>query len=264
VRRRLLSCAFGCLLALCLCCPRALAQAQADSTLSLLHLAFNLDTDTSIEMSPPILFGSTIGSGALGTADVQASFPAGENRGPQGNPYVIEMFNGTVSAMAPPPNQSFSLQQATGIFTFRNYATTPLDISVDWQATYLLSAFGDTSIAGLDVLASQRDLRTGTDLGTQTLIFDRQFNDGSEVLFPTGSLLVSLGAATTDVMTGALVPAETELRIDTLVAASAAVPEPGGATFAFSGALILVGSLCSRRRSSQRMLQRRIGKRGNL
>jgi PEP-CTERM motif len=207
----------GALLLAIQCHPARAALAISD--LLFLRLTFGLaSSDESVTPGPPASFCVPIGSGNCGKTGIQASFGLGETFGPTDPSKDLEIrVFGSALATSPPPAFSLYIDGITGSFDFTNYSPNPVDIDVNWNATYELTAHGAVSNASISAGYSEKDVATGDVLIPATLFFqDSQPNDGQKSVSPSGSLVVSIRPlSTTDLII-----------VDPQTALAAAIPEP--------------------------------------
>jgi PEP-CTERM motif len=176
--------------------PIEAAAAEAKSDLLFLRFTFGLaSSDESITPGPPATFClPPIGSGDCGKTGIEANFGPGETFGPTDPAKDLEIrVFGSALADSPPGSLSLYVDGVTGFFHFANYSADPVDIDVNWNGTYELSAMGPISNAGVSAGYSETDVGTGDVLIPPTVLFsDSQANDGAKSLSPSGSLVVSI------------------------------------------------------------------------
>lgn len=200
----------------------AARAAVAKSDLLFLRLTFGLaSSDESVSPNPPDQpsCDPPIGTGDCGKTGIQANFDLGETFGPTDPTKDLEIrVFGSALAESPPASFSLYIDGVTGSFNFENYSTDPVDIDLNWNGTYELSAEGDFSSASISAGYSETDVGTGDVLVPPTLFFqDSQPNDGEKSLSPSGSLVVSIRPLSI-----------TDLIItDPQTALAVSVPEPG-------------------------------------
>jgi hypothetical protein len=207
----------------------AQAQAQADASLSLLQFSIPVGNGVSLAAGPITTLTQAEGTGVLGASNLATDLA--------GNPNTITLTIDLVSATAPPPVSSLYSQTVIGSFTLSNAGNTDVVVPVDWQANYLLSAFGSSSFASVDIRASLPDA-SGTGFADTVLVSDLQTNDGAIFGTPGGSFDISVlaGGATTFRLSGSV------------TAGAAVIPEPGTLALAATGLLPLAGAVVRKRR----------------
>lgn len=233
----------GSLLLAMVCLLGQPAQAQmavATGAVTGLNLHFTLGGDVSVSPGTTTTIPFTDGMGSLGSTGVQFDIL------PQGA-YSIALQNGPITATAGPnASQSDYEQEVDSSFVFTNRSTDPIDVTINWDASYLLSALGDSSLVFIEV---DTDVDAPSGSSSLPLFFDFLFNDDAVAPTVSDTYTLTLDPATLDSNLN-IVPVDTTFTLSASVVAFAVVPESDIA-WTWGLGVVSLGIFLARRRQKR-------------